>query len=250
MNTDNMSVAGETIDYGPCAFMDTYDHNQVFSSIDHQGRYAYSNQPSIGFWNLTRLAESLLPLFTDDTDAGVEMAKELLGTFIEHYEEQWLVGMRAKCGLTASADKNDEDKALIEALLDAMASNGADFSLMFYYLSRLSVKPDEHDKNVRDLLYNPAAFDEWVVRWRKRLRDETASDDERQSGMLSVNPVYIPRNHQIEAVIRAAEDHDDFTLFHELHEVLQNPFVLQQGRDKFMQPPKPEEVVEQTFCGT
>ncbi|MCK4711162.1 MAG: YdiU family protein, partial [Gammaproteobacteria bacterium] len=136
MNTDNMSVAGETIDYGPCAFMDIYAHDQVFSSIDYRGRYAYSNQPSIGLWNLTRLAESLLPLFSDDADEAVEIAKGILNKYIDLYEGAWLSGMRAKCGLTKSQDSiEEEDKALIETLLDTMANEHADFTLTFYYLS-------------------------------------------------------------------------------------------------------------------
>ena len=251
MNTDNMSIAGETIDYGPCAFMDVYNHNQVYSSIDHQGRYAYSNQPNIGIWNLSRLAEALLPLFADNTEVAVSLAQAILEKYINRYAHEWLAGFRAKCGLTAVADvKPEEDKALVESLLDTLAENQADFTLTFYYLSQMSRDADEKDTSVRDLFINREAMDEWLMRWRQRLAFETVNDTERQAGMQSVNPVYIPRNHQIEAVIRAAEDHNDFAPFHALHEVLQNPFQYQQGKDSYMLPPEPDEVVQQTFCGT
>ena len=252
MNTDNMSIAGETIDYGPCAFMDAYNHEQVFSSIDRRGRYAYSNQPSIGLWNLTRLAESLLPLLSDDTEAAVEMAKGVLTSFGESYQENWLTVMRAKCGLSASAvsTKQDVDKTLIEELFDTMDANNADFTLTFFHLSRLSRQTSEHDGELRELFDRAEQLDDWLVKWRKRLTEETQSDEERQTKMQVVNPVYIPRNHQIEAAIRAAEDRNDFSVFHDLHEVLQNPYVQQGAKDKYMLPPEPDEVVKQTFCGT
>ena len=259
MNTDNMSIAGETIDYGPCAFMDFYDHAQVYSSIDRNGRYAYNNQASIGLWNLSRFAETLLPLFADDVDAAVEMAKDILQQYIERYDEAWLANMRAKCGLTASvhlvadisADvKADEDKVLIESLLDIMADNKADFTLTFYHLSQLKTEPGDNDADFRHLFDKPDAIDAWLAKWRQRLTQEVMDASHRQQSMRSVNPVYIPRNHQIEAVIRAAEDHDDFAPFHALHEVLQQPFQYQPGKDAYMLPPEPEEVVHQTFCGT
>ena len=255
MNTDNMSIAGETIDYGPCAFMDFYDHAQVYSSIDRNGRYAYNNQASIGLWNLSRFAETLLPLFADDVDAAVEMAKAILQKYIERYDDAWLANMRAKCGLTASADlvadaMADEDKALIESLLDIMADNHADFTLTFYHLSQLETEPGDNDADIRHLFDKPDAIDAWLAQWRQRLSLEVIDDSERQQSMRSVNPVYIPRNHQIEAVIRAAEDHADFAPFHALHEVLKNPFQYQPGKDAYMRPPEPEEVVHQTFCGT
>ncbi len=251
MNTDNMSVAGETIDYGPCAFMDAYAHNQVFSSIDRQGRYAYSNQPSIGLWNLTRLAETLLPLFDDDPEAAVKIAQQVLEGYAERYASHWLAGMRVKCGLTVCRDANGEDdKNLIEDLLNVMADGHADFTLTFYHLSRLAGQPSEQDNELRDLFDNRAHIDAWLEKWRQRLSAEPQSDEARQEAMQAANPVYIPRNHQIEAAIRAAEDRDDFSVFHALHEVLQNPYVQQAGKDSYMQAPEPEEVVEYTFCGT
>ena len=260
MNTDNMSVAGETIDYGPCAFMDAYDHDQVFSSIDRGGRYAYSNQASIGLWNLTRLAESLLPLLAEDTDAAVEVAQNILKTYVESYQNNWLTGMRAKCGLLTPPDVSDQDKtkqddkALIEELFNIMAANNADFTLTFFYLSQLSAQaaaqPSEQDCDCRNLFDKPTQFDDWVIKWRRRITEDAQSNEERQVMMGAVNPVYIPRNHQIEAAIRAAEDYNDFSVFHDLHEVLQNPYVRQEGKDSYMRPPEPDEVVKQTFCGT
>jgi uncharacterized protein YdiU (UPF0061 family) len=252
MNTDNMSIAGETIDYGPCAFMDTYAHGQVFSSIDQLGRYAYNNQPGIGLWNLTRLAESLVPLLNDDSDKSVEMAQGILETYIPAYEDAWLAGMRTKCGLTGQVDSSvkEGDKSLIEELLNTMADGSADFTLTFHYLSRLGEQPSAQDEDIRRLFDNPKAFDEWAIRWRERLAYEAQNDKDRQSAMQSVNPVYIPRNHQIEAAIRAAEDRNDFTVFYALHEVLQNPFERQDGKEQYQLPPEPEEVVHQTFCGT
>jgi len=250
MNTDNMSIAGETIDYGPCAFMDSHDHDQVFSSIDRNGRYAYSNQPSIGLWNLTRLAESILPLLADGTEAAVEVAQDILKTYIETYQDNWLAGMRVKCGLTASADTLANDKELIEELFNTMAANNADFTLTFFHLSKLTSQPSEQDNAIRSLFDNPKQFDGWVEKWRKRLGGEVQSEDERHTNMRRVNPVYIPRNHQIEAAIRAAEDHNDFSVFHDLLEVLQNPYVEQRGQGHYTLPPEPDEVVKQTFCGT
>jgi len=256
MNTDNMSIAGETIDYGPCAFMDAFDHDQVFSSIDRDGRYAYSNQPSIGLWNLTRLAESIVPLLADDTDVAVEIAVDVLKTYEARYQNYWLAGMRDKCGLTACQGDTGEDivkhgdKVLIDSLLDIMDENHADFTLTFFHLSRLSSDSIDQDNELRKLFDEPSQFDAWVVKWRKRLCKETQSEEDRQLNMQAVNPVYIPRNHQIEAAIRAAEDHGDFSVFHALHEVLQKPFVLQAGKAHYMMPPEPDEVVKQTFCGT
>jgi uncharacterized protein YdiU (UPF0061 family) len=251
MNTDNMSIAGETIDYGPCAFMDAYQHYQVFSSIDRQGRYAYSNQSSIGLWNLTRLAETLLPLLDAEPQAAVNRAQEVLEGYRECYESHWLAGMRAKCGLTArSDDSDDEDKVLIEDLLSVMDESLADFTLTFYHLSRLADQPSKRDSELRKLFEYPEQLDAWLQKWRQRLRLESQSDEARRESMQAVNPVYIPRNHQIEAAIRAAEDEGDFSVFHQLHDVLQNPYQEQPGQERYLQAPEPQEVVEYTFCGT
>ena len=250
MNTDNMSIAGETIDYGPCAFMDGYRHQRVFSSIDRHGRYAYNSQPGIGLWNLARLAETLLPLLADDTDDAVKIAEQHLETFKDQYEAAWLAGMRGKLGLSAVAGSDEEDRALIGALLDLMDENEADFTLTFYQLSRLGVDSTGRDEEARDLFARSAEFDAWLAKWRERLKRETQSEEARQGAMQAVNPVYIPRNHQIEAAIRAAEDRGDFSVFHELHAVLQNPYVEQAGKERYRLPPEPEEIVTKTFCGT
>lgn len=247
MNTDNMSIAGETIDYGPCAFMDNYAHDRVFSSIDRGKRYAYSNQPSIGLWNLTRLAETLVPLLAEETGAAVEIAQHALQHYIVLYEQYWLAGMRDKTGLSSELEG---DKEIIENLLNIMASNNADFTLTFYYLSQLSIDSEAQDRQIQSLFAEPEQFDAWAVTWCERLRKEAPGDETRQVKMQAVNPVYIPRNHQIEAAIRAAEDHGDFSVFHDLHVVLQSPYARQEGKDAYMRPPEPDEVVKQTFCGT
>jgi protein adenylyltransferase len=247
MNTDNMSIAGETIDYGPCAFMDHYAHDQVYSSIDRHGRYAYNNQPSIGLWNLTRLAETLLPLLADEPEAAVEAAQAALKAYAGSYGCYWLDGMRAKTGLQT---RLDDDKALIDDLFDSMAANRADFTLTFHNLSALAADSPAQDENVRALFSDPAAFDRWAQHWRARLHQEGSIDAERQARMQAVNPVYIPRNHRIEAAIRAAEDHADFSAFHSLHAVLQKPWQRQPGMDAYLLPPEPDEAVLQTFCGT
>jgi uncharacterized protein YdiU (UPF0061 family) len=255
-----MSIAGETIDYGPCAFMDEFEHNRVYSSIDRNGRYAYGNQPQIGQWNLTRLAETLLPLLVSgelatekfapekkvgEEDAAVVIAQSILNNYADLYKGYWLAAMQRKLGLSESMEN---DTALIGELLDIMQSNKADFTLTFYHLSQLD--DAEQGEKTRALFTNPAEFDAWGKKWQQRLARESNGQVEQQAIMQSVNPVYIPRNHQIEAAIRAGEDHNDFSIFHDLHEVLQNPFQYQPGKDAYMLPPKPEEVVLQTFCGT
>jgi uncharacterized protein YdiU (UPF0061 family) len=250
MNTDNMSIAGETIDYGPCAFMDGYAHERVFSSIDRHGRYAYNSQPGIGLWNLIRLAETLAPLFAATQDEAVKIAQAHLETYQGQYETAWLAGMRAKFGLTADAGDEEEDRTLIAALFDVMHDNEADFTLTFYHLSCLGTESSPRDEEARNLFAQPATFDEWLARWRDRLKRERQNDAARQEAMQAVNPVYIPRNHQIEAAIRAAEDRGDFSVFHELHAVLQHPYTEQPGKERYRLPPKPEEVVTKTFCGT
>jgi uncharacterized protein YdiU (UPF0061 family) len=247
MNTDNMSVAGETIDYGPCAFMDHYAHDRVYSSIDRYGRYGYNNQPDIGLWNLTRLAETLLPLLADEPQAAVEAAQAALNAYAPLYARYWLDGMRAKTGLQS---RLDDDKALIGDLFSIMDSNRTDFTLTFHYLSTLPADSVEQDGSVRAMFGNPGPFDRWARQWRARLRQEGGDAAARQARMQAVNPVYIPRNHRIEAAIRAAEDRGDFSVFHDLHAVLQEPWQRQPGRDAYLLPPEPDEVVLQTFCGT
>ena len=254
MNTDNMSIAGETIDYGPCAFMDEFSHDRLYSSIDHQARYAYGNQPKIGQWNLVRLAETLLPLFVskqidetreatdDEAQAVVKIAEDVLSRYSDLYHQYWLENMSKKLGLS---EEQEGDKELVNDLLNIMQSHQADFTLTFFYLSQ-----EGQLRQARALFASPEAFDEWTVKWQDRLQQESSNEKKYSAIMQAVNPAYIPRNHQIEAAIRAAEDHNDFSVFHALHEVLEKPFELQAGKEAYMLPPKPEEVVQQTFCGT
>ena len=246
MNTDNMSVAGETIDYGPCAFMDEYHPGKVFSSIDAQGRYAYANQPRIAHWNLSRLAGALLPLFTDDKDAAIAMAQETLDLFPGKFETAYRSGLRAKLGLTEAREGDDD---LAQDLLDRMAENNADFTLTFRGLSEAVDGGADADASVGRLFADPAAFTEWVLKWRQRLAAETVSPAERGAAMKSVNPAFIPRNHRIQAVIDAAKS-GDFTLFDTLMTVLSKPYDDQPGFIAYADPPRPEEVVHRTFCGT
>ena len=244
MNTDNSSVSGEAIDYGPCAFMDTYNPSQVFSSIDEMGRYAYANQPRIAQWNATRLAECLLPLFGDDKDKAVAEAQEILGAFPEIFSTAYQAGLRRKVGLFTA---RDGDEALIQDLLDAMARNQADFTLTFRKLGE-AAGGDASD--ARAQFIDPAAFDEWAGRWRERTALEPQSASERQAAMHAVNPLFIPRNHRVEAVIQAAVNNDDYAPFEELVKVLAKPFDDQAGYAAYAEPPLPDQRVLQTFCGT
>jgi protein adenylyltransferase len=246
MNTDNTSVSGETIDYGPCAFLDHYDPATVFSSIDEQGRYAYANQPRIALWNLTRLAECLLPLLSDDKDKAIEDAQAVLGEFAETFASAYQSGLRQKIGLFTT---RDGDEALVQDLLDAMARNHADFTLTFRRLSDVTLDP-AGDAEVRSLFAQPAAYDEWAVRWRQRLGDEPQTATERKAAMRSVNPAFIPRNHRVEAVIEAAVNRDDFGPFETLLTVLSKPYQDQPDFAGYADPPEPHQRVLQTFCGT
>jgi len=272
MNTDNMAISGETIDYGPCAFMDEFSFDRVYSSIDRKGRYAYNNQPNIGQWNSIRLTETLLPLLGDNvldedvltnndksdhknadqsddsvSDAALAVAQDILNVYAGKYQSYWLAGMRKKLGL--QTDK-DSDLELIQALLTHMEDGQADFTLTFYYLSQLDEKLNATDESLHNLFATTEAIKQWLEKWRKRLVEDASSNKKRQQLMQSVNPVYIPRNHQIERAIRAAEDHNDFSVFDELQQVLQNPFDIQHDKKSYMLPPLAEEIVHQTFCGT
>jgi serine/tyrosine/threonine adenylyltransferase len=246
MNTDNTSISGETIDYGPCAFMDHYDPATVFSSIDEQGRYAYANQPRIALWNLTRLAECLLPLFSDQQDKAIAEAQLVLGEFAEKFNTAYQAGWKSKLGLFTTRDGDD---ALAQDLLDAMAKNQADFTLTFRRLSDAALDSAE-DTSVRQLFADPSAYDEWAVRWRQRIGDEPQSPAARQSAMRSINPGFIPRNHRIEAVIEAAVSRDDFAPFEELLTVLSKPYEDQPAYAAYADSPEPDQRVLKTFCGT
>jgi len=244
MNTDNMTISGETIDYGPCAFMDAYHPATVFSSIDARGRYAYANQPHIAVWNLARLAETLLPLIGPDEDAAVEVAKQALSGFQAIYEATFHAGMRRKLGL---ATEEPEDLALAASLLDLMAADGADFTLVFRALSDDAAGDAGR---ARALFTSADAFDAWMARWRARLAREPVEASERAAAMRAVNPKFIARNHRVEEVIRAAVDRGDFAPFERLVAVLGSPFEEQPENQAYAQPPALDERVLRTFCGT
>jgi protein adenylyltransferase len=246
MNTDNMSIAGETIDYGPCAFMDAYDPATVFSSIDRHGRYAYSRQPGIAQWNLARLAETLLPLLSDDAAQAVSMAQDALAGFAGRFETHLHAGLSRKLGLFT---QRDGDPALAQDLLSAMAENQADFTLVFRRLTEAAADP-ERDDAVRSLFADPSAYGVWAARWRQRLGDEPQDREARRAAMRAVNPMYIPRNHRVEAVIAAATERGDFAPFEELLAVLSKPYEDQPAFAHYAQPPEPDERVTETFCGT
>ena len=246
MNTDNMSVAGETIDYGPCAFLDHYDPEAVFSAIDTGGRYAYGNQPAIGGWNLTRLAECLLPLLSEDDNSAVAQAQEALGGYAPAFEEAYQAGLRRKLGLLT---EHEGDMALGRDLLQIMSAGRADFTLTFRRLSDAASVP-EKNISVRSLFADPTAYDQWETRWRQRLGQDGVNPASRCDLMRSSNPAYIPRNHRVESVIRAAVDADDFGPFEELLTVLAKPFDNQPAYARYQEPPQNHERVYQTFCGT
>jgi uncharacterized protein YdiU (UPF0061 family) len=244
MNTDNTSVAGETIDYGPCAFMDVYDPATVFSSIDHGGRYAYGNQPRIAQWNLVRFAQTLLPLLGDSDDDAIRTAQQIIDGYVMHFEAAHLAGLRAKAGLSES---REEDGQLLSELLRHMTQGHADFTLTF---RRLCDSAEGDDAKIRTLFDSPAAIDAWLARWRQRIACENVPAAKRAAAMRAVNPMFIPRNHRMEAVIVAAQERDDFTLFEELRNVLSAPFDDRPELARYAEPPGPDEVVLQTFCGT
>ncbi len=246
MNTDNMSIAGETIDYGPCAFMDTYDPNTVYSSIDHQGRYAFRNQPAIAQWNLARLAETLLPLIDPQTEKAIELATATIEPFIAQFEARFLAGMRRKIGLSTPADGDAE---LVQRLLAQMQRSHADFTLTFHRLTMAAQKPDE-EPQVRELFAaEPADIEPWLRDWRSLMARDPQPPAERLADMRAANPVFIPRNHRVHAALEAAEA-GDYQPFRILLGVVQHPFDTQPERSEYAQPPRTEERVLQTFCGT
>ena len=247
MNTDNMSVAGETIDYGPCAFMDTYHPQTVYSSIDHMGRYAYVNQPGIAQWNLAVLAQSLLPLLAEDDEAAISKAQEAINMFPALFKTAYLSGMRAKLGLQ---EEDEGDEELVQDLLDRMATGNCDFTLLFRRLSDVFLDDAVSRQSVRDLFTKPDLADDWLEKWAARVSGEGHEESDRRAAMRAVNPVYIPRNHLVEEVIAAAVREDDFKPFEQLLDVLSSPFKERPGLERYTLPPRPEEVVHQTFCGT
>ncbi len=245
MNTDNMAISGETIDFGPCAFMDAYDPGTVFSSIDEYGRYAYANQPRIAQWNLTRLAETLLPLLDGDSERAVELATGAIKNFASLFDESWLDGMRRKIGLGTA---EDADLALVQAFLDLMQSNGADFTLSFRALAEaIEAAPTPR---LIALYPDSAALEVWLAAWRDRLAREPADVRARAAAMRRVNPAFIPRNQLVEAALSAAIEHVDFAPFHALLAVLQHPYDDQPNRAAYAEAPAPSPIPYRTFCGT
>jgi uncharacterized protein YdiU (UPF0061 family) len=248
MNTDNTSISGETIDYGPCAFLEEFHPATVFSSIDRNGRYAYGNQPSIMLWNLSRLAESLLPLLKEEEgsqEAAIGAAHESLSGFATAFHTMHLAGLRRKLGLLTD---QDGDAELANDLLERMANNHADFTLTFRRLADVLEQGDHFP--VARLFRDPSAFTEWAQRWQARIAVEGGDGTARIESMRRVSPAYVPRNHLVQEVIDAAVLRDDFEPFERLLEVTANPFEERAGLEHYATPARPEERVLETFCGT
>lgn len=239
MNTDNMALSGETIDYGPCAFMDSYDPATVFSSIDQQGRYSYGNQPRICQWNLTRFAETLLPLISKNENEAIKKATRVLESFPEIFESFWLDGMKRKLGMSGV---EKEDPGLIEGLLSLMQKHRADFTNTFRNL-HLKKLPD-------DPLFHDQAFAVWHGEWMNRLKSQSLSINESYAIMDKNNPAVIPRNHRVEEALEAAESKGDYSVMHSLMSVLATPFEDNSQSSHYRMPPGPEFASYQTFCGT
>ncbi|MCZ0756807.1 protein adenylyltransferase SelO [Anoxybacillus sp. J5B_2022] len=235
MNTDNMTISGETIDYGPCAFMDVYDPRTVFSSIDTQGRYAYGNQPYIAGWNIARFAESILPLLHDEEEKAIELAQETIAQFPTLYETYWLQGMRTKLGLCT---EEEEDKKLIGELLHLMYTHRADYTNTFRALAL-----DEWD-------FCAEEFRDWHTRWQARVNRQDMTKDEVQQLMRLNNPAIIPRNHRVEEALEAAVERGDYSVMERLLHALSDPYAYTKEQDDYAQPPAPSDRPYRTFCGT
>ncbi len=246
MNTDNMTISGETIDYGPCAFLDAYDPAKVFSSIDQFGRYAFANQFPIAVWNVARLAETLLPLINDDEDKAVKEATDVVNGFSDRFSKKFLAVMGRKLGLTKT---EDSDLTLVRTLLDAMKASTADYTLTFRTLSETPEDESAHDR-VRNLFIDPTAYDAWRKDWEAILAREPGSASDKAQVMRNANPAYIPRNHRVEQAIQAAEERRDFGPFETLVTVLSKPYEDQPAYADYAKAPRAEELVKQTFCGT
>ena len=236
MNTDNMSISGETIDYGPCAFMDHYHPETVFSSIDRQGRYGYANQAPIAQWNLARFAETLLPLIDQDTDKSIELATQSVNSFSDLFQVSWLKGMRKKIGLI---DEEASDIDLINELLILMQKNKADYTLTFRHLSS--------DAILKDVIFEDASFKTWYSKWMHRIQKQKDGEKTSKLMMLKHNPAVIPRNHLVERALSLAGIKQDYKLLNDLVSALQNPY---EDSKIFSEPPLEEDKSYQTFCGT
>ena len=239
MNTDNMTISGESIDYGPCAFMDSYDPHTVFSSIDHGGRYAFANQPQIAKWNLARLGEALLPLLHDDAEQAAAQANAMLKSFDEEFQKAWLTMMRSKLGLLG---EQDADTEIIDELLQWMQQHQADYTNTFRDLSAENAPTAEQYQNEQYL--------NWHKRWQQRLEQGNEPLESALKTMRINNPAIIPRNHRVEAALSAAEKDADFSVLHALLDALREPYVDSDAYLEYRQPPTAMEKVRQTFCGT
>lgn len=239
MNTDNMAISGETIDYGPCAFMDVYDPATVFSSIDAQGRYAYGNQPRIAAWNLARFAEALLPLIHEDEEEAVDLAEEAIGDFTHLCQGHWLNGMRAKLGIF---NEEEEDQSHIEELLNMMQKYRADYTNTFRALTL--DKPEDTPLN------NTDEYIQWNEWWQARLTRQSESKTAVQQRMRSSNPAIIPRNHRVEEALEAAVSKGDFSVLNRLVAVLANPYSYSAAQEPYTSLPENTERPYRTFCGT
>lgn len=246
MNTDNTSISGETIDYGPCAFMDTFHPRTKFSSIDQGGRYAYANQPRIAQWNVARLAEALLDLVAPEEEEAVRLATEKLDDFGDRFGTAYLTVLRAKLGILRAKDDGSDDEgdaALADDLLARMADDHVDFTLFF---RRLADKPED----AATLFHTPGAFHDWAERWQKRIALDDVTPDARREAMRRANPVFIPRNHRVEEMIEAAAAGADFAPFEKLLAVLMRPYDDQPENAEYAEPPPKNERPYVTFCGT
>lgn len=239
MNTDNMTISGETIDYGPCAFMDRYDPNKVFSSIDSQGRYAYGNQPYIAAWNLARFAETLIPLLDDDKEKAIKLAQDAILKFNDIYKEKYISGMRLKLGLFT---EEKEDENLIYELLGLMQKYKADYTNTFRNLTLNKLSEEE--------IFEKDDFKAWNKKWSERLDKEGKSQEDITNLMKSVNPSVIPRNHRVEEAIEAAVKKDDYSVMKKLLEVLENPYDYNDKQEEYAKLPKETKIPYRTFCGT
>jgi serine/tyrosine/threonine adenylyltransferase len=236
MNTDNMAISGETIDYGPCAFMDHYNPKTVFSSIDQLGRYSFSNQPPITKWNLSRFAECLIPLIDKSEDKAIQLATEIIDNFQDIYEEKWLNMMRDKLGLFG---KNKDDKKLIDDLFTWMKKNKADYTNTFCYLMNIKI--------VNDSLYNDKDFINWSNEWQNRISINDNSKEKSLELMKETNPIIIPRNHKVEEALKAANE-DNLEVMNRLLSKFNNPYGEQKGIEDYQLPSLDDNY--QTFCGT
>ena len=239
MNTDNMVISGETIDYGPCAFMDIYDPNTVFSSIDTYGRYAYGNQPKIAVWNLARFAETLLPLLDDDADEAVKIAEKSLSRFEILYKNNWLSGMRKKLGLF---NEEDKDEHIIETLLNLMKKYKADYTNTFLNLTLGNINNIE--------MFRKEDFKDWYKLWQERLKRQNESMEDSIELMKKNNPVVIPRNHRVEESLSAAVNNNNYTVMNKLLEAINSPYDYSNVSEYYSELPKPTSCPYKTYCGT